>query len=194
MSSISRSIARTQEKAKAEDDPAHRKLPVGQVRSNPVKGDFLSIPLLGWVSIRAKTETPLVMLALLLFRSVEDPRPRGTLHIELPVLPETENATVAALERYGWDGRVWPGDEGWPTGSEQDEANMKAMLEGANLKATLVFPSGDAGTPAQSVSVQRARGPFLMPPLPIPETDPNPQLVERLREICKSPGIFHYLQ
>jgi hypothetical protein len=193
MSSISRTLSRAQDKAQAEDDPAHRKLPVGQIVSQPVKGDFLTLPLLGWVSVRAKTETPLVMLALVLFKSVEDPSPRGTLNIELPVLPETEMATVAALERYGWDGRVWPGDDGWPTGSEQDEANMKAMLDAASLKATLVFPAGDAGNPAQSVSVQRARGPFLMPPLPTPETDPSVHLVERLREICKSPGMFHLL-
>lgn len=169
----------------------HHKLPTGEVVSDPVKGDFLAIPLFGWVSLRNKTDTPLVMLAVLLIRSLEDPQPRGTLRIELPVFDDTEAATVAALERFGWDGRVWPVDDGWPAGSEEDENQIIELMDQAGLRATMTFPPGEKGIQAQPVTVQRARGPFLMPPLPEPETDPNPVVVEKLRHLCENHKLFH---
>lgn len=169
----------------------HRKLPVGQVISNPVKGDFLALPLFGWVAKRAQTETPLVMVVVLLMRSVEDPRPRGTLQIEMPVIEgETELPTLAALERFGWDGRVWPIDDGWPTGSEADEENITSLMEQAKLRATMTFPPGEEGVQAQTVSVQRAQGPFLMPPLDAPEGEVDPLKLQRLRQLCENPRVF----
>ncbi len=119
-----------------------------------------------------------------------EPKPAGTLLIELPILAETEKPTVAVLESFGWDGRVWPVDEGWPTDTD-DEISIRALLNQANLAATMTFPSEDEGTKTQSVNVERAKGPFLMPPLPEPETEPDPHLVERLRELCKEPAIFY---
>jgi len=168
----------------------HRKLPVGNVRSAPVKGDFLALPLFGWVATRDKTETPLVMLVALLMRAADDPKPRGTLQIELPIFEETELPTLACLERFGWDGRVWPVDEGWPTGFKDDEEQILALMESAQLRATLTFPSGDKGVAVQAVSVQRAKGPFLMPPLPEPEGEPDPVKLLKLRQLCENPRIF----
>ncbi len=167
----------------------HRKLPTGSVVSSPVKGDFLAVPLFGWIAQRADEEkTPLVMLAVLLLRSTEDPTPRGTLQIELPVMPETELATLAALERFGWDGRVWPVDDGWPTGSEVDEENILALMEQAALRATMTFPSDKIG--ALTVSIQRAKGPFLMPPLPEPEGNVDPVKLEKFRTLSANPRLF----
>lgn len=171
----------------------HRKLPVGKLVSPPIKGKFIALPLFGWVALREKVDTPLVMLVCLLMPSATAPEPKGTLQIELPVVEETEMATVAALERFGWDGRVWPGDDGWPDGSEEDEANIRSLLEQAGLAATMIFPSGDEGTAAQTVSVEAPKGPFIMPPLPEPETPPDPHLVERLRSICQEPAVFYHV-
>ena len=169
----------------------HHKLPVGKVLSDPIKGDFLSLPLFGWIGLREKVETPLVMLVVMLLPSLEDPSPRGTLQLELPVFPgETELPILAALERFGWDGRVWPRDPGWPT-DPQDEANLKELLKQAKLANTLVFPTGDAGHALQSVSIQRARGPFLMPPLPQPEGEVDQWKLEQLRALCKEPSLFY---
>ena len=183
----------THEKDIRDDDTKgidHRKLPVGTVMSNPIKGDFLALPLFGWVAKRAKVETPLVMIVVLLMRSLEDPKPRGTLQIELPIVEETEKATLAALERFGWDGRVWPVDPGWPTGSDTDEGLIMTLMEQANLRATLTFPSGPQGAQAQAVSVQRSQGPFLMPPLPEPEKEVDAAKLLRLRQLCENPRIF----
>lgn len=168
----------------------HHKLPVGRVVSQPVKGEFLTLPLFGWVAKRQKTEIPLVMLALVLIRSDEDASPRGTLSVELPVLEDTELATLAALERYGWDGRVWPVDKGWPDGSLSDEHQLRELMEQATLRATMTFPPSEKGVAAQTVRVERAQGPFLMPPLPEPEGDGDPQKLQRLRQLCENPRIF----
>jgi hypothetical protein len=168
----------------------HRMLPVGKVLSDPIKGKFLSLPLFSWVGIREKTETPLVMVTLLLLpQSKLSSRPAGTLQVEMPVFDETLENTVAALGRYGWDGRVWPKDDGWPTGSPMDEEHLQHMMEASGLKNTLVFPPSDKGDAVQEVNVARAKGPFLMPPLPVADKV-DPQKVERLSKLCEDPSIF----
>lgn len=167
----------------------HRKLPVGQVMTAPIKGEFQGLPLFGWVATRAKTDTPLVMVVLLLMRGTEDPVPRGTLQLEVPIHEDTELATVATLEKLGWDGRVWPGDDGWPEGSD-DEEQLQMLMEQASLRASLTFPPGEQGHATLPVNVQRAQGPFLMPPFPEPETPPDQALVDKLRQISKTPGKY----
>jgi len=170
----------------------HLKLPVGKVISVPVKGKFLTLPLFGWIGIREKKNTPLVMLILMLFRSLEDPVPRGTLQIELPVHEDTELAVLAALGRFGWDGRVWPEEEGWPPPDSDDEANLVALLEqSGNLRNTMTFPPGEEGSAVQEVTIERATGPFLMPPLPKPAEEPDEHKLKRLRELCANPAVFY---
>lgn len=180
---------RTRPKAASAID--HRKLPVGKLVSPPIKGEFLSLPLLSWIGVREKVDTPLVLLVVMLFKSMEDMEPRGTLQIELPVIEETQLATVAFLESYGWDGRIWPHDEGWPLEGTDEETNTRAMIEQAELSNTLVFPGADEGFNPPLVKVGRARGPFLMPPLPKPETEPDLLKVEKLTELCNNPSLFY---
>lgn len=167
----------------------HHELPVGRMVSAPLKGKFMSLPLFGWVAKRDKTDTPLVMLVVVLIRSGEDPKPRGTLQIELPVFDHTATATVAALERYGWDGRIYPVDEGWPAGHDDEETQILDLMETAGLRATFVFPPGEQGASAQEVNVERAAGPFLMPPLPEAESV-DPKKLERLQQLCENPRVF----
>jgi hypothetical protein len=182
---------REEKEAQGPKGQDHRKLPVGKLISPPVKGDFLCLPLFGWVAIREKADTPLVMLVVTLIRSTEDPTPRGTLQIELPVWPETERATVAALARFGWDGRIWPKEDGWPEGDETDSQNLIELMSQAKLRNTMTFPPDDRGVACQSVTVARARGPFLMPPLEVPEGDVDPFLLERLQALCEDPKPFY---
>ncbi len=168
----------------------HRDLPVGKLLSPPIKGDFLALPLFGWVATRAGDRVPLVMLTLLLMRSLEDPIPRGTLEVTIPFIETTQLATFAALERFGWDGRVWPTDEGWPSGDSVEEANLRNLLREAKLRATLTFPPNDKGMALQSVTVSRAQGPFLMAPLPEPTDVADPDKLSRLRELCADPSTM----
>lgn len=158
--------------------------------SAPVKGEFQGLPLFGWVATRAKTEVPLVMIVLLLMRGTEEPVPRGTLQLEIPVIPgENELAVVATLEQLGWDGRVWPTDDGWPDGTD-DEDQVRTLMEQATLRATLTFPPHkDHGHATLPVDVQKAQGPFLMPPLPQPEDPPSEALTAKLRQLCENPAM-----
>lgn len=195
---IQRNLRRdTQNHSEAQDEgledliPEHHlKLPVGKVISEPVRGDFLTIPLFGWVSLRLKTNTPLVMLTTLLIRSPEDPKPCGSLQIELPVFDDTELCTLGVLERYGWDGRVWPTDPGWPEEVSDEASVLRMLIESAGLKATLTFPPSGLGVATQTVTVGRARGPFLMPPLPTPENPPDEAKLEKLRWLCANPTML----
>lgn len=168
----------------------HLKLPVGQVTSAPVKGEFLALPLFGWVGLRRQTDTPLVMVVALLMREGGDPSPRGTIQLELPVFEDTELATLGVLERFGWDGRVWPTEEGWPSGITEEEIQLRALMDQAGLQATLTFPPNEMGYMAQPLNVTRAKGPFLMPPLPELETEPDPIKLERLRALCQDPKVL----
>jgi len=168
----------------------HLALPVGNVVSAPVKGDFLSIPLFAWTGRRVRVNTPLVMVTVLLINSIEDPQPRGTLQVELPIFKTTELATLAALERYGWDGRIWPLDPGWPDADAVEANNLKDLIEQAGLRSTFTFPPSEQGISAQAVKVSRAKGAFLMPPLPDPTSDPDPKKLERLRELYQNPTML----
>lgn len=171
----------------------HLTLPVGKVLSDPIKGTFLSLPLFGWVSVRGKKNTPLVMLTLVLLKPDDvNPSPKGALQVEMPVMEETELATLEALERFGWDGRIWPEDAGWPIAGSEEEESLFAMIGQAGiLKNIMTFPPSERGATAVEIEVTRARGPFLMPPLPKMEGEPNKAKLDRLRELCESPAIFY---
>jgi len=183
-----RKIQRNNERQEDELVPDNfQKLPEGRVLTSPIKGDFWTMPLFAWVRLQVKTRIPYVVVRMLLVRSAEDMNPRGILEVAMPFLAETERATLAVLERYGWDGRSWPRDEGWPDGDDAGGTNLRALMETASIKATLPFPPTDKGHALQPVSVTRARGPFLMPPLPEPEGEPDLWKLERLRGFCKDP-------
>lgn len=192
-------FARRMRRANAKADPQpldiivpdeHLRLPVGTVLSDPVRGEFLALPVFGWICRRVKVNTPLVMITTILIPSADDPLPKGTLQIEMPVYPETELATLAALEAFGWDGRIWPEDKGWPDGDSDAETNLKSLMSQARLKSTLTFPAYDSGSSAQNINVSRAQGPFLMPPLPPYEGDPDPEILAKFRTLCENPAFL----
>lgn len=188
---IQRSVQRKEDEENNEEiiPVDHKKLPVGKVLSDPVRGEHLTIPLFGWVALRAQEATPLVMLVVVLL-DPETKDTKGTLQIEFPIFTETEDSTLSVLEGYGWDGRLWPTDEGWPTGDEVEETQLKELLRQANLKATFVFPPGSSGYSAQMVNITRARGPFLMPPLLDPDSKPSQERLERFRQVVTNPKLF----
>jgi hypothetical protein len=166
---------------------AQQRLPTGKVVSSPVNGEFQALPMLGWISLRKTTEVRLLMLAFLLLR---EGKVRGMLHIEFPLYPETERNTLGMLQMFGWDGRIWPKDEGWPTGSD-DEESHKHFLMDTGLEASLIFPPGSGGNATMPVNVSRAKGPFFMPPLPEAEVDPDPKLMARFKELCQDIRVFY---
>ena len=117
----------------------------------------------------------------------------GVMDVELPVYKgETDAATVQALQRYGWQGGKWaPGDETWPTGDDTNAEQLQLLIHDTqSLKATLTFPPSEEGAAVQEVEIGRARGSFLMPPLPEPE-ERNEALIARLHELCDDYTSFY---
>jgi hypothetical protein len=189
MGSFDRKVRRSTENELVTE--AQQRLPVGKVVSSPVKGEFMGLPLMGWVSLRKNSEVRLLMLALLLIR---EGGVKGILHVEIPIYPETETNAVWLLQSFGWDGRTWPTDPGWPTGTD-DEANHKHFLEQSGLVASLVFPPVEGGSHAtMNVDIQRAKGNFFMPPLPEAAEEPDPKLVARFQELCQNFKVFYPTQ
>jgi hypothetical protein len=166
----------------------HLKLPVGTVLSDPIKGEFLAIPIFGYVCRRIKANTPLIMLTLILMTS--EGVPQGTIQVELPIFPDTELAVLGALEGLGWDGRVWPEDPGWPTGDKESEENLLGLMAQARLGSTLTFPPNDKGAAAMTIDIQRAQGPFLMPPLADYVGEPDPELLAKFRAVYSGATRF----
>lgn len=187
MSGMLRTIKRQKDRDSDELPLAQQRLPTGRILTEPAKGKFMSVAMIGWIGIRERDRIPLVMLVVgLLPQEAEQVAPLATLEIELPLYGETMAATVAALERYGWSGQTWTeGDNRWPTGSE-DEHELAGLLAQVGLRATFTFPpdavTGDVR--AQAVEVTRASGRFLMPPLEEPTEPPDPERVKALNELA----------
>lgn len=182
-----RTIKRQKDRDSDELPIAQQRLPTGRVLTEPVKGEFISVAMIGWIALRERDRIPLVMLVVgLLPKDARQVAPLATLEIELPLHGETMAATVAALERYGWSGRTWTeGDSHWPTGSE-DERELAGLLAQVGLRATFTFPPDPAtgDVRAQALEVTRASGRFLMPPLEEPKEPPDPNLVKALTELA----------
>lgn len=181
MSNALRKLKRQQDRDSVELRPEEQRLPTGRVVGSPLKGEFLSLPLLGWISKRARDQIPLVMLHLALLD--KEFSLRGALEVELPLYIDTEAATLAALERYGWSGATWALGEPAPAGNASLGELLTDLMTKAseNLQATFVFAADP--TPTQPVEVTRAQGRFLMPPLPPPSGPPTPDRIEALRAI-----------
>lgn len=186
MGSFDRKFKRAEERQELVTEEQQR-LPVGRVVTSPVKGEFLALPMLAWVSLRKGTDIRLLMMALFLLR---DGKISGMINIEFPIYPETEQNTIAMLQKYGWDGRIWPTDPGWPSGTP-DEEGHRDILDQVALVASIVFPPVGDGHAAMNVSVERAKGNFFMPPLPEAEVDLDPALVARFRELCENYKVFY---
>jgi len=201
----------------------HLQLPTGEVLTDPVRGTFSAIPLIGYMSVRHHVQTPLVMLIVSLIDN--EGTGKGLLRMELPYYSKSEKATVAALERFGWDGRVWPPrqivseiktvdeptwpprregekvpvvtesefDQGWPAEDQEAQEYLEPLLQMMKLIRTFTFPPNGGQCKAQQIEVTRAMGPFLMNPLPEPEQDPDPKLTESLKQIL-SEGVSLFYQ
>lgn len=197
MSGTLRKLKRQKDRDSDELPIVQQRLPTGRVLTDPVKGTFVSLPMLGSIAVRDRDRIPLVMLvvALLNPEKVEDGLV-GMLQIELPLYIETNAATVAALERYGWSGRAWKeGDAHWPTGDTESLEQLRGLLSQAGLQASLTFPpdpiTGEVR--AQPVEVTRATGSFLMPPLEEPLELPDPVKTQALHDLVLAYQDFYPL-
>ncbi len=194
MSGSLRKLKRQRDRDAEELSSAQQKLPTGRLVTAPVKGQFACFPVYGTIAMRDRDQIPLVMLVVALLGGDVEEGLKGLLEIELPLYVETETATVACLERYGWSGRIWKeGDAHWPTGDDGAFEQLRGFMAEAGLQASLTFPPDpETGNHhAQSVEVTRAAGRFLMPPLEVPTEPPGEDRVKAFRDIVRGYHDFY---
>jgi hypothetical protein len=129
---------------------------------------------------------PVVGLQVLLLRRLEF-KFVGSMTIGLPVTPKTELYVNALLQTFGWDGRVWPDEEGWPTGTP-DEQQIQQLLDRAGLISTLTFPSTENGAPLIEMPVAKTSAPFHL--APFEEVNSPPVHLARFRALVHNPPAF----
>ena len=123
-------------------------------------------------------------------------RPRDDHHVGvvdwlLPFNERTEGTIAKLLVALGWDGRVWPDDEGWP-GQGQEAQGLRTLLASPGLRATLTFPpaaNGSNATLRQEILKQSSE--FYMPPdVGNDDVVVTPEHLEKLRSLAADPSIF----
>lgn len=62
---------------------------------------------------------------------------------------------VRLLTHLGWDGRVWPGSEGWPDNSPEEKEGLQNLMRRQKVEATLTFPPGAEGNSTIDLPVIR---------------------------------------
>ncbi len=129
---------------------------------------------------------PVVGLQVLLLRRLEF-KVVGSMTIGMPVTPKTELYVNALLQTFGWDGRVWPDDGGWPTGSS-DEEQIQQLMDKAGLISTLTFPSTENGVPLVEMPVAKVSAPFHL--APFEEVNSPPVHLARFRALVNNPPAF----
>lgn len=170
-------------------------VPTAQVTGGQVApGTFPALAALGWIERRGPVAIVGVHF-LILMREVF--KPMATLSLAMPVSKNTELHINSFLHLIGWDGRVWPydGDGGWPENSEEDAAQVRALLAKLHPKvgATLTFPPiPGVGAPLLNLPILKRTAPFPLAPFePVPEDRPAPVIhLERFRELCLDPSPF----
>jgi hypothetical protein len=113
----------------------------------------------------------------------------GTLHWMLPWNERTETVVSTLLASFGWDGRVWPEESGWPGEGTQEAKGLKELLRGANLHATLTFPpDANDGNAVLRQDVLRTSADFPLSPEVEGGAKPaSPEMIEKLRKLAEDP-------
>jgi hypothetical protein len=165
------------------EDLALAKVTSGEIRPGP----YNILPVLCTMH-RAKTSVYVLLSSFLL--RIPDDKHMGVMNWLLPYNERTALTVCKLLVSLGWDGRVWPDDAGWPTGTEAD--GLRQVLKGQNLTATLTFPPDPKnGNFCLRQEVLRSNADFaLCPDVDDGAREPTPEHLEKLRQLAIDPSIF----
>jgi hypothetical protein len=171
-------------KTPPEDRALARVVSGDQVRPGP----YNVLPILG--SLHKGKNTAFVHLSTFLLRIADDEHV-GVMNWVLPFNIRTEKSIVRLLASLGWDGRVWPADEGWP-GDTKEARGLRELLRGQNLLSTLTFPpDGENGNRVMRLDVLRTSGEFpLSPEFGEGGIPPQSGMLDKLRELANDPCVF----
>ncbi len=174
-------------------------VPTAQITGGSVNpGTYRAMACLGWIERRGPegASVPVVGVHFMLLQN-QAYVPMATLSLAMPVTKNTELLINTFLHFIGWDGRVWPydGDDDWPANSEEDEAQVRALLQKLHPKigSTLTFPTiPGVGTPILQLPVLKRSATYPLAPFePVPEDRTPPVThLERFRALCRDPSPF----
>jgi hypothetical protein len=175
-----------------------REVPTAQITGGKcAPGTYRCLPVLGWIERRGTVPVVGVHF-LVLYHQGETVK--ANLSIAFPVTKLTELHVNSFLCLIGWDGRVWPydGDKGWPEGSEEDAAQLRALLKklGPKVGSTLTFPpKPELGAPLLNLPIVKSLSPYPLAPFePLPEGADSPVVhLERFRALCEDCSPFDVL-
>ena len=130
-----------------------------------------------------------VLITCFLLRIADD-KHVGVLDWIIPWNPRTEATAAKLLVGFGWDGRVWPDDEGWP-GNEQEGTGLRTLLSASGFRATLTFPpASDGSNRTLRQEVLRSSQAFPLCPEVHNDIVVTPEHIEKLRTLMEDTSIF----
>lgn len=148
-------------------------------------GPYNLLPVL--CSIHKGRNTAYVLLTSFLLR-ISDEAHVGVMNWAMPFNERTEQMVAKLLVSLGWDGRVWPPEDGWP-GDTKEGAGLKTLLVGQELDATLTFPPTEDGNATIRQDVLRTSANFPMSPeVEGGGKDVAPELITKLRKLAEDPA------
>jgi len=154
-----------------------------QVRPGP----YNLLPVLGSMH-KGKHDNSFVLITSFLLR-ISDEAHIGVMNWALPFNERTEKTIATLLASFGWDGRVWPEETGWPGDETKEAAGLRALLKGQKLAATLTFPPDpDNGNAVLRQEILRTSADFpLSPEVTNGSKEATPEMIEKLRKLAEDP-------
>lgn len=179
---------------KAAKEYARKTPPEDRALARVVSGDevrpgpYNVLPVLG--SMHKGKATTFIHLSTFLLR-ISDDAHVGVMNWVMPFNPRTEMTVVRLLASLGWDGRVWPAEEGWP-GDSKEATGLRTLLANQNLTSTLTFPpDGDNGNRVVRQEILRTSADFpLSPEFEGPGVPPTAGMLDKLRKLAEDPTVF----
>ena len=158
-------------------------------RSLPGVGTYWFMPVLGWIEPR-DGGIPFVMLSGSILR-IADQSSVGTGSWRIPTTAANHEAILVLLASLGWDGLIWPYDQGWPTGAPE-EKGLKGLIERVPLGNTFSFaPDPKKGVRVLRIVVAKSSGSSpLAPDVGDDRVEPTDALRARFAEAAMDPTIF----
>jgi hypothetical protein len=153
-----------------------------QVRPGP----YNLLPVLG--AMHKGKVCSFVLITSFLLR-ISDEAHVGVMNWALPFTERTEDQIATLLASFGWDGRVWPEEPGWPGDDSKEATGLRALLKGQKLLATLTFPPDpDNGNAVLRQEILRTSADFpLSPVVEDGAKKATPEMLEKLRKLAADP-------
>ena len=155
----------------------------------PGAGMYWFMPVLGWIEPR-DGGVPFMMLSGTILR-ISDQSSVGTGSWRIPTTAANTEAILVLLASLGWDGLVWPYDQGWPTGAPEEEG-LKTLIHRVPLGNTFSFaPDPVKGVRVLRIVVTKSVGASPLPPdVGDDRVSPTEAMRARFAEAALDPTIF----